>query len=93
MGYKEVIKEPIVCDTGDDSPALVADLGVCGVWISQAEALFYVRVTDTDTASYVGGSVDAVLTSAEQEKKQKYLSAAETRQHPLLLLLFLWIRL
>ena len=30
MGYKEVIKEPIVCDAGDDSPALIADLGVRG---------------------------------------------------------------
>ena len=40
MGYKEVIKEPIVCDAGDDFPALIADLGVRGVWIPQAEALF-----------------------------------------------------
>ena len=31
MGYKEVIKEPIVRDAGDDSPALIADLGVCEV--------------------------------------------------------------
>jgi len=32
---------------------------------------------DTDTASYVDCSVAAVLVSAEEKKKQKYLSAAE----------------
>ena len=37
--------------------------------------LFDMRVTDTDATSYVGCSVNAVLTSAEQ--KIKYLSAAE----------------
>ena len=68
-----------MCDAGDDSSALIAELGVCGVWIPQAEAVFDVRVADTDAASYVGRSVDAVLASAEQEKKQKYLLAAETR--------------
>ena len=40
--------------------------------------LFDVRVTDTGAASYVGRSADAVLASAEQEKKRKYLLAVET---------------
>ena len=31
----------------------------------------------TDAASYVGWSVPAVLSSAEEENKRKYLSAAE----------------
>ena len=60
-------------------PALIADLGVRGVWIPQGEALFDVRVVDTDAASYVNRSVSAVLASAEEEKKRKYLSAAELR--------------
>ena len=45
-----------------------------GVWILQAEALFDVRVTDTDATSYINHSVSAVLATAEEEKK---LSTAE----------------
>ena len=65
-----------MCDGNEVFPALIADLGVRGVWISQAEALrFDVRVGDTDAASYVNCYVSAVLASAEEEKKHKYLSA------------------
>ena len=53
--------------------ALIADLGIRGVWIPRAEALFDVRVTDTDATSYVGRSVSAVLFGAEEEKKHQYL--------------------
>ena len=35
------------------------------------------RVVDTDAASYVNRSVSTILASAEEEKKRKYLSAAE----------------
>jgi len=79
LGYSEVVHEPVVCDGNEVSPALIADLGVRGVWIPQAEALFDVRVTDTDAASYVNRSVSVVLATAEEEKKHKYLSAAESR--------------
>ena len=79
LGYREVVREPILCDGDNDSPALIADLGVRGVWIPQGEALFDVRVVDTDAASYVNRSVSAVLASAEEEKKRKYLSAAKLR--------------
>jgi len=44
FGYSEVVHEPIVCDGNEVSLALIADLGVRGVWIPQAEALFNVRV-------------------------------------------------
>ena len=37
----------------EDSPGLIADLGVRGVWIQQGKALFDVRVADTDAVSYV----------------------------------------
>ena len=60
--------------------ALITDLGVRGVWTPQAEVLFDVRVTDTDASSYVNRSVAAVLASAEEEKKRKYLFAAESRR-------------
>ena len=79
LGYREVVRQPIVCDGDNGSPALIADLGVRGVWIPQGEALFDVRVVDTDAASHVNHSVSAVLVSAEEAKKRKYLSAAELR--------------
>jgi len=79
LGYSEVVCEPIVCDGNEVSPALIADLGVRGAWIPQVEALFNVRVADTDAASCVNCSVSAVLATAEEEKKHKYLTAAELR--------------
>ena len=56
---------------------LVADLGIRGAWIPPAETLFDVQVTNTNAA--VGQSVSAVLSSAEEKKKHKNLSAAELR--------------
>lgn len=55
MAYKEVVREPVGRDADDARgvPALVADLGVRGVWEPQSEALFDVRVVDTDAQSYV----------------------------------------
>jgi len=79
LEYSEVVHELIVCDGNEVSPALIADLGVRGVWIPLTEALFNVRVADTGAASYVNHSVSAVLATAEEEKKHKYLSAAELR--------------
>ena len=57
---------------------LAVDLRIRGAWIPQAESLFDVQVTNTNAASSVGQFVSAVLSSAE-EKKCKYLSAAELR--------------
>ena len=57
-------------------PALVADLSVRGVWQSQTTTFFYVRVVDSDD-SYVQRDVNAVLSSIEHIKKQKYSQAAE----------------
>ena len=61
----------------DGVSALVADLGVRGVWQPQTEALFDVCVTDTDTQSYAQRTVSAVLSTAEKEKKRKYTHAAQ----------------
>ena len=80
LAYKDVIREPVVREGSDDAPALIADLGVRGVWLPQIEALFDIRVTDADVPSYVSRSVANVLTMAEEEKKRKYLTAAEARR-------------
>ena len=56
-------------------PALVADLGVRGLWAAQTEALFDIRVMGTDVQSYTSCTVDSVLLSAKNEKKKKYLDS------------------
>ena len=60
-------------------PALIAGLGIRGVLLPhlQVEALSDVRITDTDAPSYMSRSVADVLVAAEEEKKKKYLTAAE----------------
>ena len=79
LAYKDVICEPIVHEGSDTAPALIADFGIRGVWLSQIEALFDIQVTDTDAPSYLSRSVKNVLTTAEEEKKKKrkYVIAAE----------------
>ena len=47
-----VYREPIVREASDDSSALKADLAVRGVWQPQCDALFDIRVVDTDAPSY-----------------------------------------
>ena len=75
MGDWDVVSEPVVRDASVDSDALLADLGVRGVWEPQAMALFDIRVVDTDARSYLSHSPSAVLASAEAEKKRKYCDA------------------
>ena len=60
--------------------ALVADLGIRGVCLPQTEALLDIRVTDADAPSYLTRSVGSVLAMAEEEKKQKFVSAVEARR-------------
>ena len=75
-------KEPIVkeADESSGSPAQVADLSVRGVWVPQAEALFDVRVVDTDAQSYLDRSPLDVLSIAESEKKRKNHQACLDRR-------------
>uniref|UniRef100_A0A1X7UZP3 Uncharacterized protein n=1 Tax=Amphimedon queenslandica TaxID=400682 RepID=A0A1X7UZP3_AMPQE len=63
-----------------DSPALIADLAVRGAWTPQTEALFDIRVVDTDAQSYLSKSPPDVLVQAEREKKAKHQSACEERR-------------
>ena len=70
--WGQVKQEPVVSEDGDDG-TLVADLSVRGVWSPQSEALFDIRVTDTDVQSYLGHAPESILF---QEKKQNYSAAA-----------------
>ena len=80
LAWGQVTKEPVVREGDNNTPALIADLAVRGVWTAQTEALFDVRVIDTDAQSYSCQTPPAVLTAAEKEKKRKYSAACEERR-------------
>ena len=69
-----------MCDNSAGAETLIADLCVRGVWEPQTEALFDIRVVDTDARSYCARSPHDVLGSAEVEKKRKYLQACQNRR-------------
>ena len=68
-----------MCDGSASADTLIADLCVCGVWEPQTEALFDIRVVDTDAQSYRARRPCNILRSAEVEKKRKYLQACVNR--------------
>ena len=76
--WSSVKREPIVKNAhdGDSGEVLIADLCVRGVWLPQAEALFDIRIIDTDAQSYLGQSPIQAISVAENEKNRKYLDAA-----------------
>ena len=80
--WHQVKKEPIVKEANDacGSQALIVDLAIRGVWETQEEALFDIRVTDTDAKSYLTHSPNQVLAQAEKDKKLKYGSSCEERR-------------
>jgi hypothetical protein len=80
--WSDVVREPVVRDASvvNDEPALIADLGVRGVWEPQTDALFDVRVLDTDAPSYGSRSISSILSTAENEKKRKYREACDNRR-------------
>jgi len=49
------------------------------VWQPQAEALFDIRVTDTDAQSSQSHTPQSVLVSVEVDKKQKYSDSCADR--------------
>jgi len=83
LAWGQVQKEPVVCEEKLDDPssmALIVDVRVCGVWQSQVDALFDVRVVDMDAPSYQSHSPQAVLHIAEVEKRRKYGAACQARR-------------
>eukprot|EP00731_Ephydatia_muelleri_P003054 Em0001g3054a len=80
--WPQVIKEPIVNETTATSsdPGLRLDLGIRGVWQPQVEALFDIRVIDTDAPSHCHRAPNAILESSSQEKKRIYKKAVEDRR-------------
>ena len=81
MAWSQVVREPVVreanCST--DTTALVADQSVRGVWVPQVEALFDIKVIDTDAQSYCTRPPITILSNAETEKK-KYQQPCHDRR-------------
>ena len=76
-----VRREPVVREASDDGHgALIADLAVRGVWQPQCDALFDIRVVDTDAPSYRSRAPQDILRTAELDKKRKYLQACQDRR-------------
>ena len=50
--WSQTIKEPVIDDSPDSDRNLKADIGIRGVWQSQAMSLYDVRVLDSDAPSY-----------------------------------------
>jgi len=44
LAWKHVHCKPVVCEASSEHDALIADLGIQGVWQSQAEALFNIQI-------------------------------------------------
>ena len=80
--WPQVIKEPIVNEATATSsdPGLRLDLGIRGVWQPQVEALFDVRVIDTDAPSHCHRAPNAILESSSLEKKRMYKKAVQDRR-------------
>ena len=79
MTFEEVIREPVMGEAGYQRgvSAVITDLGIRGVWHPQTKAFFDICVMDTDTWFHDQRSVTAVLASAEEEKKRRYLQAVK----------------
>ena len=63
-----------------DIPAAHSLFKDLGVWSPQTEALFDIRIIDTDAPSYKHHTPEAVLESAAKEKKRIYQKAVEDRR-------------
>ena len=82
LAWNQFVKKPVVREATRSpvTPALVAYLSVRGVWTPQSEALFDIRIVDTDARSYCSRPPMDILSAVEEEKKRKYQSACNDRR-------------
>ena len=80
--WSQVVREPIVekADSKADGPGLWAHLGIRGAWTPQVEALFDIKVIDTDAPSHLHRTPEQILDTGALEKKKKYKKAVEDRR-------------
>jgi hypothetical protein len=79
QAWNNAEKEPIIEETREGRIALRADLLVYGVWARQLAALFDIRVTHTDSASYLTKTPSQVMRAQAIEKVQLYGPATARR--------------
>jgi hypothetical protein len=79
QAWNNAEKEPIIEETREGRIALRADLLVYGVWARQLAALFDIRVTHTDSASYLTKTPRQVMRTQAMEKIQLYGPATARR--------------
>ena len=79
--WSQVVREPIVkkADSKADGPGLWAHLGIRGAWTPQVEALFDIKVIDTDAPSHLHRTPEQILDTGALEKKI-YKKAVEDRR-------------
>uniref|UniRef100_A0A0K8SU75 Uncharacterized protein n=1 Tax=Lygus hesperus TaxID=30085 RepID=A0A0K8SU75_LYGHE len=69
--------EPVLQESSEGSPMLVADIKVQGVWESARPAFFDTRIVNADAASYLSQTWESTAQSAARRKHEKYDRAAE----------------
>jgi hypothetical protein len=79
QAWNNAEKEPIIEETREGRIALRADLLVRGVWVRQLPALFDIRVTHTDSASYLTHTPREIMERQEREKIDMYGPAVRRR--------------
>ena len=71
--WSQVVREPIVnkAESKADGPGLRADLGIRGVWTPQVEALFDIKVIDTDAPSHLHRTPESILDTARGSREEE----------------------
>ena len=71
IAWGQTTKEPAIGESLENSSGVLlrTDIGVRGVWQTQATALFDVHVIDTDAKFYVDCTRKSVLEKAEKENE------------------------
>ena len=86
IAWGQVVREPVVreanCST--DTTALVADLSVRGVWVPQVEALFDIRIIDTEARSYCTHPPITILSKLRRKKRRNTNNNVMIGEHFLL---------
>lgn len=77
LAWGRVAAEPILRESDENGPALVADLMVHGVWHRERPAFFDNRVINADAASYANLEWPIIAQNAAVSKHTKYDRAAE----------------
>lgn len=77
LAWVGVTTEPVLQESTDSMPALVADIRIQGVWESERVAFFDTRVINADAPSYLNQDWESISKRAAREKHDKYNRAAE----------------